>query len=106
MKEKILDFFYDSYKNGYNSTSGGRSGYEFTEEILYKMGSGNRGKKQSEEEIEKRISPLRGRKQSTIEIENRAENFGERRELLNRGNIFLILSKVGLELEGKQFTNI
>lgn len=87
-REKYWISFYDSYKNGYNSTSGGRSGYEFTEEILYKMDSGNRGKKQSEEEIEKRISPLRGRKQSTIEIENRAEKLrGKKRTLEQRKHI-------------------
>lgn len=63
-REKYWISFYDSYKNGYNSTSGGRSGYEFTEEILYKMGSGNRGKKQSEEEIENRAEKLRGKKRT------------------------------------------
>lgn len=37
MKEKNIGFLFTIlYKNGYNSTSGGRSGYEFTEEILYK----------------------------------------------------------------------
>lgn len=62
---------FDSYENGYNSTTGGHNGYEFTEETLYKMGSGNRGRKLSEEEIEKRIAPLRGRKQTQEEIERR-----------------------------------
>lgn len=87
-RERYWIKFYDSYQNGYNSTSGGRSGYEFSEEIRYKMGSGNRGRKLSKEEIEKRIAPLRGRKQSQIEIEHRTIKLrGKKRTLEQRKRI-------------------
>lgn len=87
-REKYWISYYDSYLNGYNSTTGGHQGYEFTEEIRYKMGSGNRGKKLSAEEIEKRISPLRGRKQSKEEIENRSRSLrGKKRTSEQRKHI-------------------
>lgn len=80
--------YFDSYRNGYNSTTGGHQGYQFTEELRYKMGSGNRGKKLTKEEIEKRISPLRGRKQSMEEIEHRCEKLrGKKRTTEQKKNI-------------------
>lgn len=87
-REKYWISYYDSYLNGYNSTTGGHQGYEFTEEIRYKMGSGNRGKKLSEEEIEKRVNPLRGRNQPQEEIERRSEKLrGKKRTPEQRKHI-------------------
>ena len=79
--EKYYVKEYNSKKPyGYNSTDGGDSTYERTDEIRKKMSEAHKGKKQSPEFIEKRIAKLRGRKRPAEVVAKCADaNKGKKR---------------------------
>lgn len=64
--------YYDSYRNGYNSTIGGLSnrGIKMTEERRNKLRLCNLGRKQSLAEIQKRATSLRGIRHTKAAVEN------------------------------------
>jgi len=56
--------YYDTFRNGYNSTTGGENGFIVTEETKEKLSQANLGKKRSEETKEKIRQAHLGKKAS------------------------------------------
>ena len=63
-REKYWIEYYDTFNNGYNSTTGGDANYQITEEIREALRESSTGRRHTEETKKKISEALKGRKHS------------------------------------------
>lgn len=81
----------DTFKNGYNSTSGGGQGVELSEEHKRKIGFANKGNKLSEETIKRRTESRKGYRPSKKTIAKQVDKISQLWEIIDpKGITFMI----------------